>query len=216
MTFTPQPSGTKLVLLQADGLHFSTPQRALFDNWSVRVKPGVTLVRGGDGCGKTTLLRLLAGELAAAAGQLQVNGIDLARHPVAYRQQVFWFDPRSDACDQMTARDYFASRPDIHPGFDPQALASLVDGWSLAPHMDKRLYMLSTGSRRKVWLAAAFASNAAVTLLDDPFAALDSASIGFLMTLLEQAASDRARAWILAHYEAPGGVALAATIDLGD
>lgn len=214
MTLIAPPASP--VLLQVDGLCFSYPQRVLFDHWSARMGPGVTLVHGGDGRGKTTLLRLLAGELAGAAGQLQVNRIDLARQPVAYRQQVFWADPRSEACDQMTARDYFASRPDSHPGFDLQALASLVDGWSLTPHLDKRLTMLSTGSRRKVWLAAAFASNAPVTLLDDPFAALDSASIGFLMTLLKQAASDSARAWILAHYEAPGGIALAATIDLGD
>jgi ABC-type multidrug transport system ATPase subunit len=214
MTFLPPPSGA--ALLQADGLHFSYPQRALFDNWSARIGPGVTLVRGGDGSGKTTLLRLLAGELAASGGRLQLNGIDLARQGAAYRQQVFWVDPRSDACDQMTVRDYFASIPGRHPGFDLQALAGLVAGWSLAPHLDKRLTMLSTGSKRKVWLAAAFASNAAVTLLDGPFAALDSASTGFLMTLLAQAATDPARAWILAHYEAPGDVALAATIDLGD
>jgi ABC-type multidrug transport system ATPase subunit len=204
------------ILLQADGLHFSYPQRALFENWSARITPGLTLVQGGDGCGKSTLLRLLAGELEADAGQLQINGIDLALQGAAYRQHVFWVDPRSEAFDQISVRDYFASLPARHPGFDLPALATLVDGWSLAPHLDKHFYMLSTGSRRKVWLAAAFASNATVTLLDDPFAALDGASIAYLMTLLERAASDPARASILAHYEAPGKVALAATIALGD
>jgi ABC-type multidrug transport system ATPase subunit len=203
------------ILLQADGLYFSYPQRTVFENWSARIGPGLTLVQGGDGRGKSTLLRLLSGELAASAGQLQINGIDLAHQAKAYQAQVFWVDPRSEAFDQLSARDYFAALPGRHPGFDPQALLALVAGWSLAPHLDKRLYMLSTGSRRKVWLAAAFASNATVTLLDDPFAALDAASIAFLMTRLEQAASDPARALILAHYEVPGKVALAATIDLG-
>jgi ABC-type multidrug transport system ATPase subunit len=216
MSMTSIPAPGSAILLQADGLHFSTPQRALFANWSARIQPGLTLVQGGDGSGKTTLLRLLAGELEADAGQLQINGIDLARHAAAYRQQVFWVDPRSEAFDQIRVRDYLASLPGQHPGFDPQALATLVAGWSLTPHLDKHFYMLSTGSRRKVWLAAAFASNAAVTLLDDPFAALDAASIAYLMTLLEQAAIDPARAWILAHYAAPGKVALTATIALGD
>lgn len=216
MMCPPPPSITKLVALQADGLCFSYPQRTLFENWSARIGPGVTLVQGGDGRGKSTLLRLFAGELAAAAGQLQINGIDLNRQRAAYRQQVFWVDPRSEACDQMTVRAYFASVSERHRGFEPQALLDLVAGWSLAPHLDKRLYMLSTGSRRKVWLAAAFASNALVTLLDDPFAALDGASIAYLLTLLERTASDPARAWILTHYAAPGQVALAATINLGD
>jgi ABC-type multidrug transport system ATPase subunit len=214
MTSTASPISS--ILLQADGLYFSYPQRTLFENWSARIGAGVTLVTGGDGRGKSTLLRLFSGELAACAGQLQINGIGLDRQAQAYQAQVFWADPRSEAFDQLSARDYFAALPGRHPGFDPQALPDLIARWSLAPHLDKRLYMLSTGSRRKVWLAAAFASNASVTLLDDPFAALDAGSIAFLMTLLEQAASDPARAWILAHYEAPGKVALAATINLGD
>jgi ABC-type multidrug transport system ATPase subunit len=216
MNMTSMTASSSAILLQADGLYFSTAQRALFENWSARITPGVTLVQGGDGSGKTTLLRLLAGELAADAGQLQINGIDLALQRSAYRQQVFWVDPRSDAFDQISVRAYFAALPAQYPGFDPQALATLVDGWSLTPHLDKHFYMLSTGSRRKVWLAAAFASNAVVTLLDDPFAALDGASIAYLMTLLEQASRDQSRAWIVAHYEAPGKVALVATIALGD
>ena len=76
--------------------------------------------------------------------------------------------------------------------------------------------MLSTGSKRKVWLAAAFASGAPVTLLDEPFAALDQASIGFVMELLQDAAQHPTRAWVLAHYEAPGEVPLAAIIELAD
>jgi ABC-type multidrug transport system ATPase subunit len=163
------------------------------------------LLRGGDGSGKTTLLRLLAGELPAHAGHLQVNDVRLADLSVSYRQQVFW-----------APVDYFTSLHRNHPGFDDQLVGELIKGLSLAPHLDKPLYMLSTGSKRKVWLAAAFASGAAVTLLDEPFAALDKASIVFVMELLEDAARHPARAWVLAHYEAPGDVPLAQIIDLGD
>ena len=74
--------------------------------------------------------------------------------------------------------------------------------------------MLSTGSKRKVWLAAAFASGAAVTLLDEPFAALDKASIGFVLELLGDVAAHTERAWVLADFEAPGKVPLAAILDL--
>lgn len=210
------PAITTKVVLQAQGLCFDYPQRALFTDWSARIPPGVTLVRGGDGCGKTTLLRLLAGELPAAAGQLELNGVRLDQQPDAYRLQVFWIDPRSDAFDQMTALDYFQSVRKLYPGFDQQLLADLIAGLSLAPHLDKFLYMLSTGSKRKVWLAAAFASGAALTLLDEPFAALDKASVGFVIALLQDAADHPARAWVLADYQAPGNTPLAAIIDLGD
>ncbi|MDC8759988.1 ABC transporter ATP-binding protein [Janthinobacterium fluminis] len=209
-------SSAPSAILQARGLCFSYPQRPLFADLSFDLAPGVTLVRGGDGCGKTALLRLLAGELAADAGQLQIGGVRFDAEPPAYRQQVFWLDPRTDAFDQMTAAGYFDSLRARYPRFDAQALGRLVDGLALAPHLDKGLYMLSTGSKRKVWLAAAWASGAAVVLLDEPFAALDKASAGFVAGLLAQEAGQTARAWVLADYVAPAQVPLAASIDLGD
>lgn len=203
-------------VLQVDGLCFCYPQRALFSHWSARIPPGLSLVRGGDGSGKTTLLRLLAGELPSDAGELQINGISLRDRAAVYRQQVFWVEPRSVAFDQITALDYFNLVQRAYPGLDEPLLGDLTEGLSLAPHLEKPLYMLSTGSKRKVWLAAAFASGAAVTLLDEPFAGLDKASIAFVLELLEDAGAHPARAWIVAHHEAPGELALSQIIELGD
>jgi energy-coupling factor transporter ATP-binding protein EcfA2 len=76
--------------------------------------------------------------------------------------------------------------------------------------------MLSTGSRRKVWLAAAFACGAPLTLLDEPFAALDQPSIRFVLSLLQAATTDPLRAWVLADYQAPPGLALACVLELPD
>lgn len=216
MPHTTTPVVFSPAVLQLDGLCFHYPQRQLFTGLSARILPGVTLVRGGDGSGKTTLLRLLAGAIPAKAGVLQVNGVALDRQPEVYRQHVFWANPLSDALDQITPMDYFKSLRRSHPGFDEARVDSLAEGLSLTPHLNKPLYMLSTGSKRKVWLAAAFASGAAVTLLDDPFAALDKTSITFVLALLHDAATHPNRACVLAHYEPPGDVPLALTIDLGD
>jgi ABC-type transport system involved in cytochrome c biogenesis ATPase subunit len=222
---TPDPTEQRLhgvetstsgAVLQVDGLSFHHPGRKLFERWSASILPGVTLVRGGDGRGKTTLLRLLAGQLPAAAGQLQIRGLRLQDQAQAYRNQLFWVEPRSEAFDHMTAVEYFESQRGRYPGFDAALLARLVQGLGLQEQINKPLYMLSTGSKRKVWLAAAFASGAALTLLDLPFAALDKASIAFVLALLQQAAQHPERAWVLADYEAPAGLRLAGLMDLGD
>lgn len=202
--------------MQGEGLCFAYPQRALFAHQSVGIAPGVTLVRGEESSGKSTLLRLLAGELTASAGVLRVNGVALHEQPQAYRQQVFWADPRSETWDQATPLNYFKSLHRRYLGFDDSLIDELAAGLSLTPHLDKPMYMLSTGSKRKVWLAAAFASGAAVTLLDEPFAALDKASIGFVLVLLADAAQHPTRAWVVADYEPPGEVPLAAIIELGE
>ena len=95
-------------------------------------------------------------------------------------------------------------------------LLDLVEAFGLDAHLPKSLYMLSTGTKRKVFFAAAFASGAAVTLLDEPFAALDRVSIDAVLKLLREAAAHPSRAVVVADYLAPRGVALATTIALGN
>lgn len=201
-------------MLRVQGLSFRYPQSDLFSDWNICIAPGVTLVQGGDGSGKTTLLRLLAGELMAQGGRLQIKGIDLAKQPDAYHQQLFWIDPRSSAFDQTTPLDFLGGLGSRYAAFDRSLAIDLLDGLSLTEHQDKPMYMLSTGSKRKVWLVGAFACGASLMLLDEPFAALDRASIGFVTELLKEAAHHTQRAWVMTNYRPPDGVALAAVIDL--
>ncbi|CAN5400383.1 N/A [soil metagenome] len=206
-------------ILKAEGLVFSHPGQPappLLDKLTFALRPGVTWVGGDESSGKTTLLQLLAGALPADAvrGQLRIKGVSLADNRPAYLRQVAWLDPRDTLLDQQTARQIFAALPQSHPGCDPAALQAHMAGLSLAPHLDKALYMMSSGTRRKVLLAAALAALAPVTLLDQPFMALDRPSIDYLLAVLDEAARHPGHAWVVADYEAPPGVALAGTIEL--
>jgi ABC-type cobalamin/Fe3+-siderophores transport system ATPase subunit len=66
--------------------------------------------------------------------------------------------------------------------------------------------MLSAGSKRKLWLAAAFACAAPVTLIDEPFAALDRPSSLIILELLEDCVQHPRRHWIVADYSLPKGL----------
>jgi ABC-type multidrug transport system ATPase subunit len=201
-------------ILQADALCFGYLECTIVNALSLRLPAGVSLVLGDDGSGKTTLLRILAGNLAVNSGHLQICGVDLACDAKAYRQQVFWVDLRTEAFDAMTPIDYFAQAQQQYPHWSAPALQDLITGMSLEPHMHKSIYMLSTGTKRKVWLAAAFASGAALTLLDDPLAALDKPSIRYVTQQLQAADMQSERAFVLAHYEAPTDVRCVQTINL--
>ena len=209
-------SNQKNIILQATDLTFHYPGQPLFSNWSYDIPAGITLVLGGDGRGKTSLLQLLAGELPAQSGQLQLEDASLPGQPDAYRSQVFWVDPRTDVYDQMPVPDYFATVRKAYPRFDEAILTQAIAGLGLTPHINKQMFMLSTGSKRKVWLAAAFAAGATISLLDDPFAALDKSSIEFITVMLNQFASDASKAWVLAMYVTPQGLPLSGLIELGD
>ncbi len=213
---TTQTMQSRAVVLQAQGLRYAVGRQVLLDLPALQIPPGVTWVGGGEGRGKTSLLRLLAGDLPAAGGTLQLPGAALPGQATAYRQQTFWMDPRTSAHDQVTALQFFATTAARCAAWDASLQTHLCEALGLGLHLDKPLYMLSTGSKRKVWLVAALASGAALTLLDEPFAALDKTSIHCVLDFLQEAATHTRRAWVVADYEAPPGVPLAQTIDLGD
>jgi ABC-type transport system involved in cytochrome c biogenesis ATPase subunit len=197
-----------LLRFKADGLAFSYPDLEVLSGLSFAIRPGLTLVRGGGGRGKRTLLRLIAGELNAGAGV------------VLHRPETLCFEsPADQASDAILTQDWLAARRHRFAHWQAAQEAALIEGFGLTEHLAKPMYMLSTGSRRKVGLVAAAASEAQLTLIDRPFAALDASSCRLLAQLLSDAAASQSRAWVIADYELPawlGGVSLSGVIDLGD
>ena len=207
-------SGTLATILQAQGLSFSFPAQQIFDNFSTSIPAGITCITGDESTGKTTLLRLFAGDLKAQAGDVVIHGISSTKDLPSYRKQVFWTDPRTTALDQLVVNNYFDLQRKFYPNFDDAILAELIESLSLTEHVSKEIYKLSAGSKRKVWLTAAFASGAAVTLIDEPFSALDKASIGYLLDRLHTSAQNKLRAWVIADYEVPQSLSKILTINL--
>lgn len=202
-------------VVSARNLAFSWPDGlTLWHGLDLDVPAGVSLLEGPEGCGKTTLLKVLAGEISGGSDGLTVSGVSLNADSLRYREQVFRTDPRAAMPDDLNASAWFAALAGRFSGLRLSALPELIEGFALSPHLDKPFYMLSTGSRRKVWLVAALASGAPLTLLDEPFAALDMPSVRFLTDCLAHAADHPTRAWIVAQHEPPPGITLASVIRL--
>lgn len=201
-------------ILVVKDLSFAYANRpALLSDWSVRVGAGLTQLYGGDGSGKSTILRLFAGKLLGE-GQLSVAGARLHKDPETYQQNVFFVDPGTDAFNEVSATECTLSLSAGDSRFDAQKWRALAEGFSLTPHLDKPMYMLSTGSKRKVWLAAALASGRVLTLLDEPTSALDANSIRFLWRVLSDSAAQPGRAIVIASAERIDAVPLSGLIEL--
>lgn len=173
-------------------------------NLSFSWPAGVSWICGDEGTGKTTLLRLLAGDVQPQAGQV-----------VTLEGHVFWVDLQDAAHDTTTVQACWDALRMRWPNWNESLLQDLAQELDMQQHVDKRLNMLSAGSRRKVMVLAALASGADVTLLDQPFTALDLASIRILHEFLHEAAEHPTRAWIVADYEAPSDLPLACVLNLG-
>ena len=201
-------------ILRVQALNFAyAGEPPLVRDWSATLGAGVTLLHGDTGSGKSTLLRLLAGALPAT-GRLTLAGVRFDEEAAAYRRKVFFCDPATDSFDQRTARDTTALLGAGDPHFNADRWQGLVDGFALAPHLDKPMVMLSTGSRRKLWLAAALASGRALVLLDEPTGGLDAASVGCLWGELMRCAERSDQAVVVASAERMDRIPLAKLIKL--
>ena len=185
-------------LLTIEGITHGPLQNLSF-SWPA----GVSWVCGDEGKGKTTLLRVLANDIPPSAGSV-----------TALKGGVFWIDLQDPGHDSTTVQACWDALRRRHPNWSDALLQDLADALDMTQHREKRLNMLSAGSRRKVMVAAALASGATVTLMDQPFAALDLASIRIIKDFLHDAAEHTSRAWIVADYEAPHDLPLASVLNL--
>lgn len=145
---------------------------------------GLVAVTGDEGSGKTRWLRGLCGEGDAP-------------HPDA-----LWLDLTLPGQDAVTPDQVWDALRARGTRWDAALHDDLVEALGLGPHRDKQLFMLSTGSRRKVAIAGLLAAGATVTCLDQPFAALDAGSRRVLREFLEDVADHPSRTWVVADYEA--------------
>lgn len=153
------------------------------------LSPGLIAVTGDEGTGKTSLLRRLCGDLPALPGE--------APHPDAQ-----WLDLGLPKLGDQTPPQVWESIQKRSPRWNTALLQDLTQALELLPHLEKKLFMLSKGSRRKVALVGLLASGATVTCLDQPYAALDFASIQIIKEFLSDMADDVTRTWLVADYEA--------------
>jgi NitT/TauT family transport system ATP-binding protein len=134
----------------------------------------VTLL-GPSGCGKTTLLRLIAGLEAATTGEILVNGMTAEQ---ARRRKQIGFVPQSPALlPWRTVEANARLLLDVNRGASPTTLTASVDDLlhevGLGEFRDAYPHELSGGMQQRVGLVRAFAIDAPILLMDEPFAALD-------------------------------------------
>ena len=145
--------------------------RALADvTLSVRVAEIVAII-GGSGCGKTTLLRLIAGLDRESAGQIRLDGeVLLGPHPAV---GIVFQEPR--LLPWLSVSDNIAFGLDGLSTAEKKARVShALDKIGLVEHADRWPRDLSGGQQQRVAIARAFVTNPKVLLLDEPFSALDA------------------------------------------
>ncbi len=129
---------------------------------------------GPNGSGKTTMIKLLTGQIAPESGEMRIMGIDVVKDPIRVREQVGIVPEQETPPSFLTAEEYLHFVGRIRHLDDVQESCSF---WSeyleFSDKMDVLCKDLSRGTRQKLMVAQAFLHHPPLVLIDEPLINLD-------------------------------------------
>jgi heme exporter protein A len=184
-------------MLSVTDLSCTRGGRPLFSGVGLRLERGQWAhVRGANGAGKTSLLRILAGLAPADSGEVRWKGEPIGRERAAWHAGLLYLGHQPAIKDELTPVENLRSANELEglPLSDEDAMRALRR-FGLKGREDLPVRFLSAGQRRRVLLARTLTRPAEAWILDEPLTALDVAAI-----------DDFAR--LLADHLARGGIAV--------
>ncbi|MDR0529288.1 MAG: ABC transporter ATP-binding protein [Zoogloeaceae bacterium] len=181
--------------VRVEEVSFSYGDRPVLREINLSIPRGrVVAIMGGSGCGKTTLLRLIAGQLRPSSGRIKVAGEEVGKmrqnELYALRKRMGMLFQFGALFTDLSVFDNVAFPLREHTDLSEALIRDLVlmklqavglrGAWNLTPNA------LSGGMARRVALARAVALDPALIMYDEPFTGLDPISLGVIGQLIRR------------------------------
>lgn len=193
-------------MLQASQLECVRGERRLFSGISFALQPGELLhVEGGNGAGKTSLLRIVLGLAPPENGEVRWNGAPIDSAPEEYRREAAYCGHSTALKEDLSALENTQATAALAGrGMDRGAALAALDRAGIgAATAGLPVRSLSQGQKRRVALARLPQSGAKLWVLDEPFAALDAAGVEWLRQLIEAHVTAGGLALVTSHQALP-------------
>ena len=138
---------------------------------------------GPNGAGKTTTIKLLTGILSPDSGRVMLNGIDMARDPIAAKRSFGYVPDSFDMYERLTGMDYLNFMADIY-GVDAASRKRHIEKYlslfELEDAANQQIRGYSRGMKQKLAITGALIHEPSIWVLDEPMVGLDPQSVFML------------------------------------
>jgi ABC-2 type transport system ATP-binding protein len=172
-------------VIQAENVFKSYGRQAVLKGANLTVNRGnVYALLGNNGVGKTTLIKLIAGQLQPDGGRVAVFGLDPIADGVAIRARTAYVAELMKVFDWMTLDDLIRFVKSFYPKWNDERCRRMRRNFDLPA--DVKLNRFSRGMYAKAVLLAAFCREPELLILDDPCLGLDTGSrLDFMAMLID-------------------------------
>jgi heme exporter protein A len=204
-------------MLQVSKLACIRGGRQLFSGLDFEVPAGGLLyLKGTNGAGKTSLLRILCGLSRAEAGEMRWNGAIVNSQNDIFRQELFYLGHQNAMQEALTVEEnlhFYAALAGQAP--DAQRTAAALGQLGVRACQGRLVRHLSQGQKRRVALSRLLLSPAKLWILDEPFVALDQDAIASLAGIVTAHLQAGGIAIMTSHQAVDMGAVQASTVELG-
>lgn len=160
------------IIVEINSLYKSYGSHMVLNNLSLRFETNKIIgLVGPNGCGKTTLMKILCGLITDYYGDVKIDG----QTPGPYTKSIVSYLPeKTYLSDWMRVRDTFDIFSDFYADFDRSKASELLQRFNLNEYM--KLKAMSKGMQEKVHLILAMSRAAKLYVLDEPLSGVDPAS----------------------------------------
>lgn len=194
--------GGSTPLFEVRALRCERGERLLFDKLDFCLGHGEVLqVVGPNGCGKTTMLRALAGLSTRCSGQMLWRGEPITAQRYEFLQQTLYLGHDAAVKPALSPLENLQWHAALWGSTRDTEPAQALGAFGLAHYLDTPAHRLSAGQQRRIALARLLLSPATLWLLDEPFTAIDHEGVTQLEKLIAAHAACGGAVLLTTHHE---------------